>query len=372
MPENPSMIESKSILERCHPNVRLLGTGDESFVFTDGTKVYKFFRIESEYYSHIGKQIKDRFKGCRHFYDVDYETIEGHTIFIYDYEPSRSFTGGMEQELIEMMSEFASCGVACKDIKPNNLRITTSGLKFIDYGHDLVPYSESDFISMCLRAFLCMKHWANPQFISFAQITSYTWKSEHTDGFINFFNRAYCRYLENRQSGLSEFRLPSNRWVDRMIKEYYSDNTIVYCMSDMSEELFVERVSAIDDIDCSSDLFLIYGSLDISDALAHLIKNALRNERSVRTIVPNPFFNGGFARYEKLLESKGLYPTILSHSDPVPCNEGLESKLILLELSSSLPEKRHHSTPSRNEDYIFIICGRDVPPGIYMRCWHSV
>ena len=366
------MIESKSILERYHPNVRLLGAGDESFVFTDGTKVYKFFRIEPEYYSHIGKQLKGRFKGCKHFYDVDHETIENHTIFIYDYESSRSYTGGMEQELIEMMSEFASCGVACKDIKPNNLRITTSGLKFIDYGHDLVPYSESDFISMCLRAFLCMKHWASPQFISFAQITSYTWESEHTDGFIDFFNRAYSRYLEKGQSSLSEFRMPSNRWIDRMIMKYYSDNTMVYCLSDMSEELFVKRVSAIEDIDGQYDLFLIYGSPDMPDALAQLIKNALRNGRSVRTIVPNPFFNGGFAKYVEVLESNDLYPTILSHSDPVSCDGGLESKLILLELSSSLPEKRYFSTPSRNEDYIFIICGRNVPPGIYMRCWHSV
>jgi len=367
------MIESKNILERHHPNLRLLGTGDESFVFTDDANVYKFFNIDTEYYSHIGRQIRGRFEGCKHLYDVSHEVLEGHTVFIYDYEPSRSYTGGMETDLIEMMSEFALCGVACKDIKPNNLRITPSGLKFIDYGHDLIPYNESDFVSMCLRAFLCMKHWANPQFIRFAQITSYTWNSEHTGAFINFFNKVYSRYLEKRQTvSPPVFRMPSNRWMDNIIMKYYSDNTIVYCISDMSEELFVKKVSAIDDISSSSDIFLISGNLEMPDSLAERIKCALEYGRSVHTIVPNPFFNGGFTKYKELLESKGMYPDILAHSDPVPSSEGLESKFILLELNSAPTEKRQYVVPPRNEDYIFVICGRNVPPRIYLRCWNSV
>ena len=217
-PEDPNLNTFQTILEQRHHNVRLLGTGDESFVFTDGSKVYKIFREDPEYYRHIGKQISGRFEGCRRLYDVAYETVDGRTIFIYDYEPSRSYSGGLESELVEMMSEFASRGVACKDIKPSNLRVAPSGLKYIDYGHDLVAYNESDFISMCLRAFLCMKHWADPQFIRFAQVTSFTWDRDHTDGFIEFFNAAYRLYLDDKQSATCPvFRMPNNRWMCRMI-----------------------------------------------------------------------------------------------------------------------------------------------------------
>ena len=44
--ENHSLLDSKSIVERYHPGIRLLGAGDESFVFTDDVKVYKIFHTD--------------------------------------------------------------------------------------------------------------------------------------------------------------------------------------------------------------------------------------------------------------------------------------------------------------------------------------
>ena len=141
-PDSSFLDESRNILERHHPNIRLLGSGYESVVFTDDSKVYKIFRKDPEYYRHIGEQLAGRFEGCKHLYGVTFEMLEGHTVFTYDYEPSRSYSGGMESELIETMAEFALCGIVCIDVKPNNFRITPSGLKYIDYGHDLCPYNE--------------------------------------------------------------------------------------------------------------------------------------------------------------------------------------------------------------------------------------
>jgi broad specificity phosphatase PhoE len=372
-PADPIPSESQIILEKHHPGIRLLGTGDESFVFTDNSKVYKFFRNDSAYYRHIGSQIRGRFKGCKHLYDVDYETVDENTVFIYDYEPSRSYTGGLKTDLTEMMSEFASRGVVCKDIKPNNLRITPSGLKFIDYGHDIVAYNESDFIAMCLRAFLCMKYWADPQFIHLAQITNFTWDCQHTNGFIDFFNEAYSLYLKEGQPALqARFLMPGNRWMDRMIGQYSDKRTEIHCLSDMSEELFVYHVSAVEQISDYADLFLVTNDQNLTSDLANHIKNTLGNGKSVKMILPNPFFNSGFETYEHRLKSKGLYPSILSHSDPVPCTTGLESKFILVELKNCPNDSECPERSPRNEDYIFIICGRNVPPGIYMRCWHSL
>ena len=141
--EHHSLLDSKSIVERYHPGIRLLGAGDESFVFTDDVKVYKIFHTDFSYYERIGRQIADRFVGLKHLYDVKCEVLDGHTVFIYDYERSRSYSGELEEELIETLVEFASCGVGSIDLKPSNFRITENGLKFIDYGHDLKPFSES-------------------------------------------------------------------------------------------------------------------------------------------------------------------------------------------------------------------------------------
>ena len=359
-------------MERRHPNIRLLGSGYESVVFTDDSKVYKIFRKDPEYYRHIGEQLAGRFEGCKHLYDVTFEMLEGHTVFTYDYEPSRSYSGGMESELIETMAEFALCGIVCIDVKPNNFRITPSGLKYIDYGHDLRPYNEQDFLAMCLRTFLCIKYWPEPQFIPFAQVTNFTWDRQRTDGFTEFFNTIYRMYTDKKDAAKpSEFRIPSNRWIMRMINDNSSEETVVHCLSDMSDELFFHDVSRIEEVSGDTDIFLISKDSEMKTVLAERIRDALGNGKMVRMVMPNPFFRSGFVRYSKMLESMGLYPVILAHSDPVPCNAGLESKYILLEFKNR-PTEESYPQSTRNEDYIFIICGRNVPPECYLRCWHSL
>ena len=367
------LMKSRTILECYHPNIRLLGAGYESCVFTDDSRVYKIFRQDCAYYEFIGKQISGRFKGCKHLYDVGYEILDGYTVFTYDYEPSRSYSGGMKEEIIELMVEFASCGVACTDVKPNNIRVTSSGLKYIDYGHNLIPFTESDFVTMCLRSFLCLKYWPDPQFVPLAQITNYTWNRERTKGFIDFFNKIYSRYLERIQSAYPpEYLTPSNRWIDRMISEYADEKTEIRCISDLSGELFMHPVSQIEDIVGSSDLFLITDYLRIPKSLTETVKRILRKDKNVRLIAPNPFFNGGFTDYRRNLESDGLFPIILSHSDPIPCKGGLKSKYALIELKNHPVDNNPISSSRRNEDYIFVICGRNVTPECYMRCWNSV
>ena len=48
----------------------------------------------------------------------------------------------------------ALAGIACRNIHPNNLLVTPSGLKLIDIGADVVPYDSTEFEQMCRRALL--------------------------------------------------------------------------------------------------------------------------------------------------------------------------------------------------------------------------
>lgn len=47
---NSSLQKSKLIVEKYHPGVRLLVSGEESFVFTDDVSVYKISHNDCSYY----------------------------------------------------------------------------------------------------------------------------------------------------------------------------------------------------------------------------------------------------------------------------------------------------------------------------------
>ena len=365
------MEESRSLLETRYGPLRLLGSGDESCVFTDDRKVYKIFRNDHEYYSYIGKQLAGRFSGCKHLYDIETDSIGDYSVFIYDFEPSRSYAGGMEDQMVETMAEFALNGVVCIDIKPNNFRISEGNLRFIDYGHDIVPFTESGFINMCLNSFLCIKYWAEPQFINFSQITRYTWDEKRTEGFIDFFNTIYKLYNETKdQHHCPSFKIPNNRWIERVINDYSNERTLVLCLTDMSDQLFHCPVCSADIISDKGELIII--SKIVDDVLLSKLKKLVHNGGQVYLITTNPLFKGNFDDFKNRLESNGLFFTILAHSDPVPCKEGLESEFILVKLSKEPTESNSEELSKRNEDYIFVICGRNVSPQCYLRCWHSL
>ena len=78
----------RGIVERKHPGLRCLGVGRESAVFTDGRTVYKTFRGDPIFYEELALKLKGRFDGCRRFFPIDYESIDGTIIITYDYHES--------------------------------------------------------------------------------------------------------------------------------------------------------------------------------------------------------------------------------------------------------------------------------------------
>ena len=56
--------------------------------------------------------------------------------------------------MLTLLREARQAGIACRNIHPENLLATSSGVKLIDYGSDIVPMDESEFEQMCRRAYL--------------------------------------------------------------------------------------------------------------------------------------------------------------------------------------------------------------------------
>ena len=136
-----------------------LGAGEEAVVFTDGPLVYKYFhywkaRDRSERIAFL-KSLAGKVSGFQSLPDLLEVREQGERVFaVYPYEEGATYEGGHLDGLLTLLRETRQAGIACRNIHPDNLRVTSSGLKFIDYGSDIVPWDESEFEQMCRRAYL--------------------------------------------------------------------------------------------------------------------------------------------------------------------------------------------------------------------------
>ena len=140
-------------------SLRCLGAGEEGVVLTDGRLVYKYFhywkaRDRSERIAFL-KSLVGKVSGYRSLPDLLEVREQGeHVVAVYPYEEGTKYEGGHLEDLLIILRETRQAGIACRNIHPDNLLATSSGLKFIDYGSDIIPWDESEFEQMCRRAYL--------------------------------------------------------------------------------------------------------------------------------------------------------------------------------------------------------------------------
>jgi broad specificity phosphatase PhoE len=138
--------------------IRLLGMGGEGVVFTDERRVFKVLDLVKPRANHNTEATLRVLSGTamplKRVYLPELVTVDGQLLVSYPFEPSESYTGGCGPELIELLRELKALGVVCRNIHPKNLRVTASGLRLIDYGADIRPYSEAGYRSMAERAWL--------------------------------------------------------------------------------------------------------------------------------------------------------------------------------------------------------------------------
>lgn len=143
--------------------LKLLGYGEESIVFTDGKVVFKYFY---HWKKHITKKQRSfitslvgKFNGLKTLYQIiEVRSWGDNFCIVYKFEKSSKYVGGHLKEILLFLMECKDAGIIYRNIHPDNFVITKTGLKLIDYGSDIHPYSEDEFIKMIRRAYLMYKY----------------------------------------------------------------------------------------------------------------------------------------------------------------------------------------------------------------------
>ena len=136
-----------------------LGIGEEAVILTDGRMVYKHFhywkpRDRGTRLAFL-RSLAGRLSGWDSLPDVREVHVRGDRLVLkHPYEPGTVYRGGHLEELLTLMRECREAGISCRNIHPDNLLVTENGLKLIDIGFDVVPYSGEEFEQMCRRAYL--------------------------------------------------------------------------------------------------------------------------------------------------------------------------------------------------------------------------
>ena len=148
--------------------VRLLGCGSEAVVFTDEHTVYKCIdhwktRISQSQLDFLRGQV-GRWADVFGLYGLRGVAEDGlWAILTYDYEASTPYKGAREADLVRLLNGCCDVGVVCNNVHPKNLVVTQSGVKLIDYGSDIRPWTPLGFEHMARRAFLACRHAAHPE-----------------------------------------------------------------------------------------------------------------------------------------------------------------------------------------------------------------
>ena len=136
-----------------------LGIGEEGVSLTDGRLVYKYFHYwkspARESQVAFLQSLAGKLAGYTTLPDIRSVHRNGdYVVAIYPYETGVRYGGGHLQQILTLLRECRDAGIACRNIHPDNLLVTPSGLRLIDFGSDIVPAGKDDFEKMCRRAFL--------------------------------------------------------------------------------------------------------------------------------------------------------------------------------------------------------------------------
>ena len=152
---------ARALLKRAFgaAHLRLLGAGGEGIVFTDEVRVFKVLDLLKRRPNHDTletlKTLSNRLDQPKHLYSLSRVEVRDETLLVvYPFESSEPYKGGCGSEMLGLLRECKSNGVIFRNIHPKNLRVSATGLKLIDYGSDIRPYSEDGYRSMAERAWL--------------------------------------------------------------------------------------------------------------------------------------------------------------------------------------------------------------------------
>lgn len=147
--------------------LRRLGAGAEGVVVTDDVHVYKSIDAwkVADVAGHVSflRGLMGRWGGSGVLCPILDVATEGvHTVLTLPFEESEPYRGGHGPDLVRLLRQCRECGITCRNVHPDNLRVTAHGLRLIDYGSDIRPFDETDFLHMCRRAWLTWRWHHRP------------------------------------------------------------------------------------------------------------------------------------------------------------------------------------------------------------------
>ena len=137
--------------------LRVLGYGAEGVVLTDGHMVYK--HVAELDGGEAQKRLIESLAGRPDSYKTLCSIMEVRRsgdglVMVYPFEESRPYRGGRLDDVLTFLRECRDAGIISRNVHPDNFIVARDGLRFIDYGRDIRPYDEGEFLHMCRRAFL--------------------------------------------------------------------------------------------------------------------------------------------------------------------------------------------------------------------------
>ena len=152
---------ARALLERAYgvKDLRLLGAGGEGVVFTDERRVFKVLDLLKRRENHDTpatlKALAARLEDPCHLYSLTRVDVRDETLLLtYPYEASSPYAGGHGADLLALLRECRSNGIVFRNMHPKNLRVTSTGLKLIDFGSDIRPFTDDGYRTMAERAWL--------------------------------------------------------------------------------------------------------------------------------------------------------------------------------------------------------------------------
>ena len=144
----------------------VLGCGKEGVALSDGTHVFKVFDYWWKSSDAISaptflRGLVGAWSDTRCLYPIlDFHEAGHRAVLVYSFEASAPYVGGRGPSMVALLAECWRHGIVCRNIDPDNLRVVDERVRLIDYGSDIHPQSEREFITMCQRAYMSYR-WAN-------------------------------------------------------------------------------------------------------------------------------------------------------------------------------------------------------------------
>ena len=298
-----------------------LGIGGEGVALTDGHLVYKCFHHYNPQDRRIAflRSLAGKLSGYRALPALQEVRCRGdRVIAVYPYEAGTRYTGGHLDGLLTLLRDCRRAGIACRNIHPDNLLVTPSGLRFIDYGADVVPANDPEFEQMCRRAFLTYRFTLRPDLkrlmtraLSDATLAELTGMEQFRNvldprGLDDLFYQPMMQLIAERQpQSVLDYGCGDGRLAERLVRKgikvagYDIDPaTIEKCLSRGSQVTYggtelrarlLAESSRFDAVVCSLVLCTVADNLEFEAVLRDL-RQLVTNSGEIFVSVCNPFY----------------------------------------------------------------------------------